>query len=102
MAGRPYAGEEILSFERIKRAVTKRVLDTAEPALEEGTPLDKDKLAELTVQEWKAVKAAVRLSPAAREKAREYMQTKISEIIDDLIRSDRGELESLGVQEKYM
>ena len=55
-----------------------------------------------TIQEWKAVKAAVRLSPAAREKAREYMQRKISEIVDGLINSDRGELEALGVQEKFL
>ncbi|MBI2858361.1 MAG: hypothetical protein HYX90_04715 [Chloroflexi bacterium] len=98
--GRPYAVEELLSFDRMKRAVGARVVEIAEKSLEEGTPLDQQKLAELTSQEWKYAKEAVRSSPAAREAAREHMQKVIGQIVDDMIRSDKSELEALGVQEK--
>ena len=98
--GRSYAVEELLSFDRMKRAVGARVVEMAEQALEEGTPLDQQKLADLTAQEWKIAKEAVRSSPAAREAAREHMQKVISQLVDDMIRSDKAELEALGVQEK--
>jgi len=98
--GRPYAVEELLSFDRMKRAVGARVVEMAEQALEEGAPLDQQKLSELTAQEWKIAKDAVRSSPAAREAAREHMQKVISQLVDDMIRSDKAELEALGVQEK--
>ena len=98
--GRPYAVEELLSFDRMKRAVGARVVEMAEQALEEGAPLDQQKLADLTAQEWKIAKEAVRASPAAREAAREHMQKVISQLVDDMIRSDKAELEALGVQEK--
>lgn len=98
--GRPYAVEELLSFDRMKRAVGARVVDSAEKALEEGAPLDQSKLAELTAQEWKVAKEAVRNSPAAREAAREHMTKVVSSLVDDMIKSDKSELEALGVQEK--
>jgi hypothetical protein len=98
--GRPYAVEELLSFDRMKRAVGARVVEMAEKALEEGAPLDQQKLADLTTQEWKLAKEAVRSSPAAREAAREHMQKVISQLVDDMIKSDKAELEALGVQEK--
>lgn len=97
---RPYAVEELLSFDRMKRAVGARVVETAEQALEQGSPLDQQRLADLTTQEWKAAKEAVRNSPAAREAAREHMQKVISQLVDDMIKSDKAELEALGVQEK--
>lgn len=97
---RPYAVEELLSFDRMKRAVSARVIEMAEQALEQGSPLDQQKLAELTTQEWKVAKEAVRSSPAAREAAREHMQKVISQLVEDMIKSDKAELEALGVQEK--
>ncbi|MEW6033285.1 MAG: hypothetical protein AB1603_00325 [Chloroflexota bacterium] len=102
MASRPYAVEEVISFDRMKRAVTSRVVEAAEKALEEGMPLDQRRLAELTDQEWKAAKEAVRSSPAAREAAREHMQRIVSQLIEDKIKSDKAELEALGVQEKSL
>lgn len=102
MPGKEYAAEEVLSFDRIKRAVTARVVEAAERSLEQGAPFGQDRLAELTDKEWKLAKEAVRSSPAAREKAREYMLKKTSEVLDGLITADRSELESLGVREKYM
>lgn len=97
---RPYAVEELLSFDRMKRAVGARVVEMAEQALETGAPLDQQKLGELTTQEWKVAKEAVRNSPAAREAAREHMQKVVSQLVEDMIKSDKAELEALGVQEK--
>ncbi len=102
MPGRPYLVEEILTFDRIKRAITNRVVDAAAPSLEEGMPLGREKLTELTRQEWKAAKEAVWASPAAKEKAREYMRKVVSGLLDKQINSDKAELESLGVVDKYM
>ena len=102
MASRPYAAEEVLSFDRIKRAVASRIIEAAEMSLEQGAPLGRGKLAELTDGEWRSVKEAVKSSPAAKEKAREYMQRKTSEIMDGFINMDKAELEDLGVREKYM
>ena len=100
MASRPYAGEEILTFDRIKRAVTTRVVEAAEPALLDGTPLDRQQLLELTKQEWKAVKEAVRSSPAAREKARQYMEQVVAGLLESTLKADWSELEAMGVQDK--
>ncbi|MBI2855111.1 MAG: hypothetical protein HYX87_09375 [Chloroflexi bacterium] len=100
MASRPYAVEELLSFDRMKRAVMGRVVDAAEKALEEGAPFDQQKLADLTAQEWKAAKEAVRNSPAAREAAREHMEKIVAQMVEDMLRSDKAEMEALGVQEK--
>jgi len=100
MASRPYAVEEILSFDRMKRAVMARVVDIAEKSLDEGLPLDKQKLTELTIEEWKAAKEAVRSSPAAREAARRHMEKVVTQMVEDMMKSDRAELEALGVQEK--
>lgn len=102
MASRPYAGEEVLSFDRIKRAVTSRVLEIAEPAIDGGRPLDNEKLAELIDQEMKAVKAAVLSSPAAREEARKRIGKVVGGMIEGMEQTDKSELEDLGVKEKYI
>ena len=100
MANRSYSPEELLSFDRLRRAVMHRVIAKAEQALVEGTPLDQKKLSELTAEEWKNAKEAVRSSPSAREAAKEHMQRLIGEMVDDLMKSDKAELDALGVQEK--
>lgn len=100
MESHPYAAEEVLSFDRIRRALVNRVVEAAELALEKGSPLDRQRLDELVTQEWKAVKDAVRTSPSAKERARERIRGLVGGILDGHLRSDRAELESLGVQEK--
>ncbi|MBI2957232.1 MAG: hypothetical protein HYY32_00165 [Chloroflexi bacterium] len=102
MPSRPYAGEEVLTFDRIKRAVTNRVVEAAEQGLEEGMPFDRQRLTALVVEEWKSVKEAVRSSPAAKERARERMRQLVAGILDSHAASDKSELESLGVQEKNL
>ncbi len=55
-APRPYANEEFLSFDRLKRAVTSRVLDRAERLMGEEFPLSPERIAELTNEEWQRAK----------------------------------------------
>jgi hypothetical protein len=97
---RPYTVEEILSFDRIKRAMTSRVLDRMEHLWQGKQPIGPEQLSEIVSDEWQKVKEAVRSSPAAREAFRKYLERTLSEQIDKLIKEDKAELESLGVVEK--
>jgi len=101
-AGQPYAAEEILSFDRIKRAMTARVLDRIEDLWQEKQPMDVEQMNKVIADEWQRVKEAVRSSPAAREAFRKYLEHTISEQIDKLMQEDKAELESLGVVEKSL
>lgn len=101
-AGQPYTPEEILSFERIKRAMTARVLDRIEDLWQEKQPISGDQINEIITDEWQKVKEAVRSSPVAREAFRKYLERTISEQISKIVQEDRAELESLGVVEKSL
>jgi hypothetical protein len=101
-AGQPYSAEEILSFDRIKRAMTSRVLDRIEDLWQGKQPIGVDQMNEVIADEWQRVKEAVRSSPVAREAFRKYLERTISEQIDKLMKDDRAELESLGVVEKSL
>ena len=98
----PYSPEEILSFDRIKRAMTSRVLDRIEELWQGKQPIGVEQVNEIISSEWQRVKEAVRSSPAAREAFRKYLERTVSEQIDKLIKEDRVELESLGVVEKSL
>ena len=101
-AGQPYSAEEILSFDRIKRAMTSRILDRIEDLWQGKQPIGVDQMTEVIADEWQRVKEAVRSSPAAREAFRKYLERTVSEQIDKLMKDDRAELESLGVVEKSL
>ncbi len=101
-AVQPYSMEEILSFDRIKRAMTARVLDRIEELWQGRQPISVEQVNEVIASEWQRVKEAVRSSPAAREAFRRYLERTVSEQIDKLIKEDRAELESLGVVEKSL
>ena len=101
-AGQPYSAEEILSFDRIKRAMTSRILDRIEDLWQGKQPIGVDQMNEVIADEWQRVKEAVRSSPAAREAFRKYLERTVSEQIDKLMKDDRAELESLGVVEKSL
>jgi hypothetical protein len=101
-AGQPYAAEEILSFDRIKRAMTARVLDRIEDLYQGKQPMSIEQMNEVIMDEWQKVKEAVRSSPAARDAFRKYLERTVSEQIDKLIKEDKAELESLGVVEKSL
>jgi hypothetical protein len=96
----PYAEQELLSFDRLKRAVMNRVLDRTETLLGEEFPINPDRTAVLIKEEWQRAKEAVRSSPAARQAFRKHLESVISEQIDTMIKTDKNELGSLGVVEK--
>jgi hypothetical protein len=100
--GQPYSPEEILSFDRIKRAMTSRVLDRIEELWQGKQPVTVEQMNEVIASEWQRVKDAVRSSPTAREAFRKYLEHTVSEQIDKLMKEDRAELESLGVVEKSL
>jgi predicted transcriptional regulator len=98
----PYSHEEILSFDRIRRAMTSRVLDRIEELWQGKQPIGVEQMNEVIASEWQKVKDAVRSSPAAREAFRKYLERTVSEQIDKLMKEDKTELESLGVVEKSL
>ncbi len=99
---KPYANEEFLSFDRLKRAVTSRVLDRAERRMISEFPLSPDKVNQWTEEEWQRAKEALRLSPGAREAFRKYLESLVNAKVDGLIKQDKAELSSLGVAEKSL
>ena len=101
-AGQPYAMEEILSFDRIRRAMTSRVLDRIEDLWQGKQPIGVEQINEVIADEWKRVKEAVRSSPAARDALRKYLERTVAEQIDKLMKQDTAELESMGVVEKSL
>lgn len=98
----PYAEQELLSFDRLKRAVMNRVLDRSEVLMGEEFPLSVERVASLIKDEWMRAKDAVRNSPAAREAFRKHLEGIVSEHLDGLIRTDKSELGSMGVAEKSL
>jgi len=98
----PYSEQELLSFERLKRAVMNRTLDRAEALMGEEFPLSAERTAELIREEWQRAKEAVRSSPAAREAFRKHLESMVSDQIDNLIKTDKAELGAMGVAEKSM
>lgn len=97
-----YRWEEVLSFDRLKRAMTGRVLDKVESLWQGNEPISPEQISEAISDEWQKVKEAVRASPAAREAFRKFLERTVSEEIDKLIQKDKIELESFGVVEKSL
>jgi len=97
-----YSPEELLSFDRLKRAVISRVLDKAESTMGEEFPLSSERVAGLFKDEWQRAKEAVRSSPAAREAFRKYLEGTVSSQIEGLIKADKEELGAMGVAEKSL
>ena len=98
----PYSPEEILSFDRIRRAMTGRVLDRIEELWQAKQPISVEQVNEVISSEWQRVKDAVRSTPAAREAFRKYLEHTVSEQVEKLMKEDKTELESLGVVEKSL
>ena len=98
----PYSDQELLSFDRLKRAVMGRVISRAESLMEKDGefPLSAERTASLIQEEWQKAKEAVRSSPAARAAARAHLEEIISDQIDTLIKTGKDELRAMGVAEK--
>ena len=101
-APRPYANEEFLSFDRLKRAVTSRVLDRAERVMGEEFPLSPDRIGELTNEEWQRAKESLQGSPGAREAFRKYLEGTVGGKIDNLMKAEKDYLSAMGVAEKSL
>ncbi len=97
---KPYSDPELLSFDRLKRAVQNRVSERAEAMMDEEFPLGETRVFEITNEEWKRAKEAVKNSPNAREAYRKYLEGMISDHVDGLIKEDKADLGKMGVVEK--
>ena len=98
----PYSEQELLSFDRLKRAVMGRTLDRIESLMDEEFPMSAERTAELTREEWQRAKEAVRSSPAAKEAFRTHLEGIVSDQIDNHIKTDKAELGAMGVAEKSL
>jgi hypothetical protein len=96
----PYSWEEVFSFDRLKRTMVSRVLESVETMVEGNEPITPEQISQIINDEWDQVKQAVRSSPAARESFRKYLEKTVSEQVETLIDQDKSELESLGVIER--
>jgi hypothetical protein len=97
---RPYTDQELLSFDRLKRAVMNRVVERAEALMDVEFPLSPETTDAITKDEWLRAKEAVKNSPNAREAYRRWLESQISDKVDGLIKSDKTELGAMGVVEK--
>jgi hypothetical protein len=99
---RPYEDQELLSIDRLKRAVMNRIIDRAEALMDEEFPLKDETLGQLFVDEWKRAMQAVRNSPQAKEAYKKWLESKMVGMLDAQIKEDRDDLNRMGVQEKSM
>ena len=97
-----YNWEDVLSFDRMQRAITSRVLDRIELIWQENKPISPEQINEIITDEWQRVKDAVRSSPAAREAFRKYLERTVAEQVGKLVQESKAELESLGVVERSL
>jgi hypothetical protein len=97
---KPYQEQELISFDRLKRAVVNRILDRAEAMMDIEFPLKPDTQESISEEEWKRAKDAVKNSPIAREAYRKYLEKFVGERVDGLIKVDKDELGKMGVVEK--
>jgi hypothetical protein len=97
---KPYSEQELISFDRLKRAVVNRILDRAEAMMDVEFPLKPATQDNITEEEWKRAKDAVKASPIAKEAYRKYLERFVGDKIDGLIQTDRDELGKMGVVEK--
>ena len=99
---RPYEDQELLSIDRLRRAVMNRIIERAEALMDEEFPLKDERLEELFIDEWKRAMVAVRNSPQAKEAYRKWLESKMINMLDAQIKQDREQLNSMGVQDKSL
>jgi hypothetical protein len=99
---RPYEDQELLSIDRLRRAVMNRIIERAEALMDQEFPLKDETLGQLFVDEWKKAMVAVRNSPQAKEAYKKWLESKMVGMLDAQIKEDRDELNSMGVQDKGM
>ncbi len=95
-----YTEQEVLSLDRLKRAVLNRVYERAELMMDEGLILDKEKTSKIIAEEWQRAKEAVLAAPAAAAGLKKQWEAFVSEKVEGHLKADKDELLSLGVAEK--
>ncbi len=99
---RPYEDQELLSFDRLRRAVMNRIIERAEALMDVEFPLSQERQDQLVVEEWETAKIAVRSSPTAREAYRKYLEQTMGGKLEEHMRKDKEDLNAMGVQEKSL
>jgi hypothetical protein len=99
---RAYEDQELLSIDRLKRAVMNRIIERAEALMDQEFPLRDERLNELFIDEWKRAMTAVKNSPQAKEAYKKWLESKMVGMLDSQIKEDRDELNSMGVQDKSL
>ena len=99
---RPYEDQELLSFDRLRRAVMNRIIERAEALMDVEFPLGQERQDTLVMEEWDRAKIAVRNSPTAKEAYRKYLEQTMGGKLEEHMKRDRDELSAMGVQEKSL
>jgi hypothetical protein len=99
---RPYEDQELLSFDRLRRAVMNRIIERAEALMDVEFPLSQERQDFLVSQEWEQAKIAVRSSPTAKEAYRKYLEQTMGGRLEVHMKRDKEELGAMGVQEKSL
>lgn len=100
--GRPYEDQELLSIDRLRRAVMNRIIERAEALMDEEFPLKDERLEAIFIDEWKKAMIAVKNSPQAKEAYKKWLESKMVSMLDAQIKEDREQLYSMGVQDKSL
>jgi predicted GIY-YIG superfamily endonuclease len=97
-----YSNEEILSLDRLKRAVVNRVRKRALAMTEDGEEytLGQEQTNLIIQEEWTRAKEAVRSSRAAKETMKKDWDAFVDSEVTKLVRAEKDDLSSMGVLEK--
>lgn len=99
---RPYEDQELLSFDRLRRAVMNRIIERAEALMDVEFPLGPERQDQLVAEEWECAKIAVRSSPTAREAYRKYLEQTMGGKLEEHMKREQGRFKRDGVQEKSL
>jgi hypothetical protein len=99
---RPYEDQELLSFDRLRRAVMNRIIERAEALMDVEFPLSQERQDQLVADEWETAKVAVKNSPTAREAYRKYLEQAMGGKLEEHMKRDKEDLSAMGVQEKSL
>jgi hypothetical protein len=97
-----YSEEELISLDRLTRAVINRVRKRATAMMGEGDEylLGSEKTSQIINEEWGRAKTAVRSSSVARKNLQKEWDSYVDSEVGRLVKSDREELSGMGVLEK--
>src|SRR4030066_376050 len=91
-----YSEEELISLDRLTRAVVNRVRKRATAIMGEGEEfmLGREKTSQLINEEWARVKEAVKSSTVARANLQKDWDSYVDAEVSSLVKSDKDELSS--------